>query len=295
MFNQQQIFNGHPAQYGFQQGGVNYVMQTPEVIKMKQTLTPDEIKLIQTNRNDLNLNLSQEDVLRAACVHKTADGKNFAVYATEGNNCKCSICGAEFPIEPISVETIRNAIDIIEKATQQTKFMWLNCPVEVVKQYYTFLPLLKKLPEVYKVTSKEMDKIWNNNNNITAIPEQQGFNLLNSIGGTAVPGYYPSYQYMAQQPVYVPQQQMMYQQPQYQQPMGAYAQQGNPFGAVQQQCVQPQMPQYQQQQMAPVAQQPVMQAPAAAPVNVPPTGAPVMPPVGTAAPAVKEEVTIANV
>ena len=280
---------GYSAGYMNNQSAPGFtVNQQP--IQFTQTLTADELKLLQNTGNGLNLKIEPIDLARAACVHKTPDGKNFSVYVTDEakGTVKCTQCGAEFTMETYPEDVVNDAMKVVLDVIQQSKLMWLTGPAQMMKDYYAFIPLLEKLPQVAKTAQKDYAKL-NTGYNMNTIPEQRGFQVLDSLGGI-IPNYgapMQQYNYGAaypQAPV-APAAPMYGYQPPVAPPAAPVApapvapQGVNPFGNQQQFQQQYNYGAYPQ---APVAPAPVA-APPGAPVGVQPPVAP--------AP-VKEEVTV---
>lgn len=163
-------------------------------LSFTQNLTPEQIKLLTASGGGLDLELNEEDIARAACLHKTADGKGFATTIIDEatSTVRCNICGAEFTMIPHPPATIDQAMKVIEDTAQQSKLMWLDAPADVSKAYFAFLPLMKKVKSVNKVAQGVYNKLTKNMN-VQAGREIGGFGALDSLTcGFGAPVAYPT-------------------------------------------------------------------------------------------------------
>lgn len=212
---------------GYTYGGFQGQPQATQ--KFNNVLTPEQIKKLQQNTEQFQIGLTEEEMLRAVCNHRSIDGMSDAlVFDKMTGIARCTICGYEFrPAEPNeTIENIKDAVDRVVDYIQTVKIMYYDFPASAAQEYFPIIPLLNKLPKLFEFAAKNMSKHeaygWSYNNfNMGAV---QMLNNLNSMFG----GY--------QQPMMQPQApQMGYQQPMMQQP-GMM----NPFNS--QQPMQPQAP-----------------------------------------------------
>lgn len=225
--------------------------------KMTQPLTPEQMRELRSTGSGFSLKVDPVEILRSHCTHK--ENGNIALTRNGDGSSTCTVCGATFNLvdkEPIEIEEITKAVlDVL----QSIKTYYVDIPENYVKDYFTIIPYLEKLPKFYEVAIHNFAKyengsFLNNNNNM------YGFQMLSALTspgygqmGTGMMGGAP----MGQPNMYQPQQPMGgYMNPQiaYGQPM--QPQMGtNPFGSVQAQPMQPQMgygQPMQPQQQAPV-------------------------------------------
>lgn len=314
----QQQFYAQPANNGFtvpsagagysagmmtNQGGQQMFAQGQPPTNFVQTLTPEQCKQLQNEGNKgFTFNVEPIEFLRAQCVHKTPDGKDFAITVLDDNTglAKCTICGAEFNMNPYPDDIVENAMKVVLDTIQQSKLMWLTGPADAMSKYYQYIPLLEKLPKIANIAQKDYAKL-NRSMSVNYMPEQRGFQVLDQLGYPQQFMYGQPNPYFQQAPAYggYPQQQMP---PVYGAPAPAY-QQAAP--AYPQAPVAPQVPvgapqpnifgnQYNQQmsgygypqQAAPVAPVVPPVAPVAPPMYAVQQAAPVAPPIPTGAPAV---------
>jgi hypothetical protein len=192
--------------------------------KFNNVLTADQIKRLQQNTEQFQIGLTEEEMLRAVCNHRSADGMTDSlVFDKMTGIARCTICGYEFRPADASenIENIKDAVDRVIDYIQTVKIMYFDFPASAAQEYFPIIPLLSKLPKLFEFAAKNMSKHeaygWAYNNyNMGAV---QMLNNLNSMfGGMNGMGYQ---QPMMQQPQ-APQ--MGYQQPNpfnMQQPMAA--------------------------------------------------------------------------
>ena len=135
----------------YQPFGANTMMgaQQPTNFRIPSVLSPEEIDLLK-NKATFSLTLSKEEMLRAVCNHRSADGlTDTLVYDPVTGLAKCQICGYEFrPIEPnMDYDTIKEDIKRVEDILQTTKLMYVDLPADAAKDYYPVIGLLEKLPQ----------------------------------------------------------------------------------------------------------------------------------------------------
>lgn len=216
-------FNMQP-QYIPQGTGFQYTGGQPQAQKINNVLTAEEIQRLVQKENQLSLQLTEKEVLRAKCNHRRADGLDDAITEDPVTGIsRCAICGYEFrPVEDwtspeIIQESVQNVLDIL----QTIKIIYTTMPPEVAAEYFQIIPLIEKIPELFKYAVKDYtkraqyDPYTYNNKNMGIM------NLFNMLCGTM------------NQPAYNPQMDPnLAAQPQFN---GAYAQpQFNPaFGAPQ--------------------------------------------------------------
>jgi len=194
----------------------------PNNYRIPSTLTAEEIKLLRNQGSQFSLGLTNEEMLRAVCNHRSEDGMSDSlVYDPVNGTAKCTICGYEFrPIEPnVDYETIREDVKRVEDILQTTKLMYVDLPQDAAKDFYPVIGLLEKVPQLVEYAAKNMAKHDNysfyNNQNMGAAAMFQ--NLSNMFSSMSMGYGQPQQQAYYGQPAGFPQQ--AYPQPQM-----------NPFG-----------------------------------------------------------------
>lgn len=241
-----------------QNGAYNFNGYTPQQApKINNFLTAEEIKTLQSQRQDFTLALTQKETLQAKCNHRSADGATDTLRIDPvTGKAVCAICGYEFrPIDAeTSIDSIKDASDRIVDILQTIKILYTDMPGEAAANYFQIIPLIEKIPQLFEFAAKSFGKheynAWSYNNY-----NMGGMAMLQGLQSTFAGGFQPQGFGMA------PQQPMGFPTPAPQMP-GA-----NPFGypGASQQPMAP-MGGYQpyafQPQAAPAAPTP---APAAAP------------------------------
>ena len=121
-------FNNNFGVNPYMMGGPQYAPQ-PQA-RMTQPLTVEQIKLLRNQTPAFTLDVSEEDMLRSRCTHKTLDGK----FATVLNNdaegtVTCSICGAKFGLLEVAKESAEEAVRIIVDCYSRLRHIMLICRI----------------------------------------------------------------------------------------------------------------------------------------------------------------------
>lgn len=235
---QNNYYNGM-SQYGAQFGvGV----PTRPNAKFTQPLTPEVISKLRSTGDILKIEVSQEDLWRAACTHKengnitlVSDGIN---PDTGRERVHCTICGKAFDIVEADAASVNKTVDEMINLLQNAKLMYLDASPELIKQYFQMLPLLELFPKMYERSQKNFDQYAMAQGMVpgnTAVGTN-GFAMMN---GMLQNPYMAAYGYGYQTPAPVPQPNPYMGQVPMQQPMmpqqpnmmygGAPQFAGNPF------------------------------------------------------------------
>ena len=187
--------------------GVNpYMMGGPQYnpqpqARMTQPLTPEQIKMLRNQTPAFTLDVSDEDMLRSRCTHKTLDGK----FATILNNdaegtVTCSICGANFGLLEVPKESAEAAVRLIVDLLQSIKTYYVDMPDSVAIQFFQMIPFIEKIPKLYEIALNNFNK-YGDVGMGNQSPNMYGFNMLGAItspmayqggyGAPMAPGGYP--------------------------------------------------------------------------------------------------------
>ena len=134
--------------------------------RIPSVLTPEQIKMLRNEGSKFSLGLTQEELLRAICNHRSEDGlSDSLVWDPVTGTAKCTICGYEFrPIEAnVDYDSLKEDIRRVEDILQTTKLMYVDLPPEAAKEYYPIIGLLEKLPQLVEFAAKNMAKHDNYN------------------------------------------------------------------------------------------------------------------------------------
>ena len=138
----------------------------PNNYRIPSTLSAEEIAMLRNQGSTFSLQLTQEEMLRAICNHRSEDGlSDTLVYDPVNGTAKCTVCGYEFrPVEPnVDYDSIKEDIKRVEDIIQTTKLMYVDLPQQAAKDYYPILGLLEKLPQLMEYAAKNMAKHDNYN------------------------------------------------------------------------------------------------------------------------------------
>lgn len=246
--NPQQYQNGfQTASYGaFGNPGYNYNYNQP-VQKLTNTLSPEEVASLRDKGEPFSLKLTPEEKLRAVCNHINPETGMSALLDNPDGSVTCTICHHKFSTEDVSVSEVQESTDMILNFLQTSKLLYLDMPAATAREYYQIIPLIEKLPKLFKIAS---DNFRRHENIPGFMPgqSQSPFTIFGALNNPAT--------YYQQQPVYGYQQQNapyqdMYAQQAPAQQMGQapQPQPGNPFYGYTQQPAYAQQPQAQQMGM----------------------------------------------
>ena len=211
-------FGGYGQGGAYQQPGMQYNPR-PQA-KMTQTLTAEQIKKLKGSSGTFDLHISQTDMWRAICTHKENGNIVLVEDATDGT-VTCPICGEKFVLSYLEDKDVKQATDLTIDILQSIKTMYLDIPEEMANQYFQMIPLIKKLPELYKLARNNFN-IYDQSNPVMQTGSMFGFNALNAFTSPA---------YGMQQPMMGVNPAMMYApQPQAGMPYANPMMGGNPFG-----------------------------------------------------------------
>lgn len=228
---------------------------------MSNPLTDEQLKLLATAEDSFDLKIKPEEIAKAVCTHKNTQKGVFEI--VPNNNPEqpglvtCKICHATFNPDLVNEQYVHQATDMVLNVLQTCKLIGVDLNDEVIRQYFTIIPLIERIPKLYKLVNNSFKKY----NDPQALAPQNGPNMMgmyNAMVNPAVPMGMPGYGYgmgfgqpqMQQTPMMNMQAQMVNGgNPLYQQPMNGFGQPMN-------------QPMMNQQQAAP--QQNVQQAQPAA-------------------------------
>lgn len=166
-------------------------MQAPQP-KFNNVLNAEEIKQLQQNSQQFSLSITQEEMLRAVCNHRNAEGTGDALVVNPATGeVQCAICGYKFrPVEAdVSPEEIKEDVYRIQDILQTIKLLYIDLPGSAAKEFFPIIALLDKVPQLFDFAIKNMSKHENfnwqyNNQNMGAIKMFQ--NLQSMLGGMSM-------------------------------------------------------------------------------------------------------------
>lgn len=211
--------------------------QVPQKPKNTNPLTKEQAAELRQKGGGLSLVPTKEEVLQAICTHRDLTTGESRLVPNDDGTVTCTICGSTFSTLEVDQEQVKEATNVIIDILQNTKALYLDIPEQVCADYFKIIPLVAKIPQLYKVASDNF-KQYEGINPVSMEGSNNLFARYNMMTGPTAPMYAQPMQY-----------QPMYQQPVYQQP--AY----DPNMAVYNQV--PQQPFYGQQAMQMTAEAPI--------------------------------------
>jgi hypothetical protein len=128
--------------------------------KFNNMLTPEQIDRLQNKANEFNLSLTEDESLRAICNHRSPDGmRDTLIQDPVDGSVRCSICGYQFTPVSMSIDkeqitnTVLGLIDIL----QTIKLLFVDFP-KSASNFFTIIPLLEKVPELFDLAAKNLKK-----------------------------------------------------------------------------------------------------------------------------------------
>ena len=161
MFNNNPYGNFGQQQWIPQGTGYQFNGGQPAAQKINNVLTAEEIQRLVQKENQLSLQLTEKEVLRAKCNHRRADGLDDAIVEDPVTGlARCQICGYEFrPVEDwSSPEIIQDSVNAILDILQTIKIIYTTMPADVAAEYFQIIPLIEKIPELFKYAVKDYTK-----------------------------------------------------------------------------------------------------------------------------------------
>lgn len=152
--------------------------------KVMNVLTAEEINQLKAQTSEFSLALTQKEALQGACNHRLPDGSGDSlVYDDITGKVRCTICGYEFrPVQDdSSPEEITDAVERIVDILQTIKLLYTDLPATPAREYFQIIPLLYKVPELFKFAAKNFAKHefngWQYNNQ-----NMGGMAMLQNLG-----------------------------------------------------------------------------------------------------------------
>lgn len=170
---------------GIAPAGYNY-QANPNPPKFTQTLTKEQIASLRQNGEKFSLGLTSEEVLRGICFHRDENG-NSTLRQNPDGTVTCTICGYTFdPVQDMNEEEAQAAVNGLVDILQTVKLLYLDMPEQPAKEYFQIIPLLEKLPKLFKVASDNFNRHeqWNN---FRYNGSPNTINLYNMLSNGAVP------------------------------------------------------------------------------------------------------------
>lgn len=175
--------------------GVMYNNQQP--VKRTNPLTSAEINSLKT-KTPFSLAVTQDEVLRGICFHVDENGNPVTVTNGDGST-SCPICGKKWNSNELSADEVQAAADNILSVLQTIKLMYLNFPEQAAREFYQIIPLIEKVPQLYKLAADNF-RTYEGYTNGYYNGQPNPFMLFGQIAGGN--GFGNAFQYQQTQPMY---------------------------------------------------------------------------------------------
>lgn len=188
----------------------------PQNIKFTQPLTKDEAAELTKSDAMFSLKVTSQEINRGLCTHKYPGTNKFSIAETKDDtgDVVCTICGARLNPDDLTHEKVEQIVKDFKNVMECCKLMYVNIPETVVRQLFTILPFVDKIPKLYDIAvenysrfapsaSSTQDVYMQNNGLFNSFREitnggTMGYPMYN-MGGMPQQPAYPGYGY--QQPV----------------------------------------------------------------------------------------------
>lgn len=176
IFNNQQ-YNG----YGY--GGMVYNQQQPP--KMTTGLSPELQNELRNMRNTFTLQVTPEEQNMSKCYHK--HNGQFATHQNPDGSYTCDICHATFNVVETTPEEVREISNQFINILQTIKLFNVDMPDQWAS-FFSIIPMINKVPELYKISLDTIRKYQNGISNINQQNGLYGYNALAMLTNPAM-GY----------------------------------------------------------------------------------------------------------
>ena len=190
--------------YGTAPMGSAYAPQHPPIPKNTQPLTKEEIAKLQKDVERFSTKLTEEDILKSRCTHRTNNDSTL-VQNSDGS-FTCAICGENIMLEEYTPQQVEEIVSKFVNLLDVIKVQFMDLPVDVACEFFQIIPYCKRVPQLYEIAHENFSR-YAGYNPIGANPVNQNpsYNVWNSFnqmtGGMGAYPYYQGYQYYGQQPM----------------------------------------------------------------------------------------------
>ena len=204
--------------------GQTFAGAQPQNIKFTQPLTKDEAAELTKSDAMFSLKVTSQDINRGLCTHKYPGTNKFSIAETKDGtgDVVCTICGARLNPDDLTHEKVVQIVKDFKNVMECCKLMYVNIPETVVRQLFTILPFVDKIPKLYDIAVENYSRFAPSANSTQDVYMQNSglFNSFREITNGGTMGY-PMYNNMG-----MPQPQMQYPNYGYQQPTTPVMNQG---------------------------------------------------------------------
>lgn len=169
------MYNVYPQQQQFA------MYQPQRVAAMTQGLTKEQQEELRNQvSSSFNLKVDQIELNKAACTHKYNGQYDYIVIDQSTNLVECKTCHERFHLVDDTQEDVEEIVNRVIDIMQTDKTLYLDMNPVIARDYFTLIPLLKKLPQLHKA-AKDNFEAYNATMNFQNQNELMGFNQYNQI------------------------------------------------------------------------------------------------------------------
>lgn len=141
-------------------GGYVYNPTGQMQTKQSSTLTQDEYAKLMRKENQFSLALTETDVTRGVCNHRTLDGMQDTLAQEPDGSVRCQVCGYSFrPMDATTTpEDIKEACSLVVDILQTIKLLYIDMPINAQREYFQIIPLIEKIPQLFELAAKNFSK-----------------------------------------------------------------------------------------------------------------------------------------
>ncbi len=178
----------------------------PQNIKFTQPLTKDEAAELTKSDAMFSLKVTSQEINRGLCTHKYPGTNKFSIVETKDGtgDVVCTICGARLNPDDLTHEKVEQIVKDFKNVMECCKLMYVNIPETVVRQLFTILPFVDKIPKLYDIAVENYSRFAPSASSTQDVYMQNNglFNSFREITNGGTMGY-PMYNMggMPQQPV----------------------------------------------------------------------------------------------
>ena len=186
-YNNPNMMGGVPFNTGYM-----YTQQPP--VKPANPLTNEEIASLRNTAGQFTLAVTKDEMIRGICFHVDENGNQTTITNPDGSTT-CTLCGKTWRSEGLSQEQVQEAVDNVLSILQTIKLLYINFPNQAAREYYQIIPLIEKIPGLYKIASDNFHMYEGTYLNGYANGNLNPFAVFGQIGG-----YQNMYQYQQTNP-----------------------------------------------------------------------------------------------
>ena len=158
-------------------GGYGTMYNPMQPPKMTTGLTPEQVQELRNMKASFTLNVTPEETMMSKCYHKF--NGNVDTIPNPDGSVTCRTCHATFNIEEMSNEEVRDLCDRVINVLQTIKLFNVDMP-DQWSTFFTIIPLINKIPELYKI-SCDVARKYQNGNNFSQTNGLYGYSALNAL------------------------------------------------------------------------------------------------------------------